>query len=84
MNSKNSKTSDSHRLLLNLSDKISLKRNQKYVAFQTLAFTIHVKIQKSHPEIINLKHQLRYGIKSFNCLMDHILYQIFKVTVNIP
>ena len=26
MNSKNSKTSDSHRLLLNTSDKISLKR----------------------------------------------------------
>ena len=32
MNSKNSKTSDPHRLLLNLTDKINLKRSDKYVA----------------------------------------------------
>ena len=32
MNSKNSGTSDTHRLLLNLSDKIFLKRSDKYVA----------------------------------------------------
>ena len=32
MNSGNRKTSDSHRLLLNLSDKINLKRSDKYVA----------------------------------------------------
>ena len=31
MNSENSKTSDPHRLLLNLLDKISLKRSDKYV-----------------------------------------------------
>ena len=32
MTSKNSKTYDFHRLILNLSDKINLKRNDKYVA----------------------------------------------------
>ena len=32
MNSENSKTSDPHRLLLNLSDKITLKKTEKYVA----------------------------------------------------
>ena len=32
MNSKNSKTSDPHRLLLNLPDKINLKRSDKNVA----------------------------------------------------
>ena len=32
MNSENSKTSDPHRLLLNLSDKISLKRKDNDVA----------------------------------------------------
>ena len=31
MNSENTKTSDPHRLLLNLSDKIYLKRSDKYV-----------------------------------------------------
>ena len=32
MNSKNSKTSDPHRLLINRTDKINLKRSDKYVA----------------------------------------------------
>ena len=32
MNSEYSKTSDSHRLLLNLSDKIHLKRSDSFVA----------------------------------------------------
>ena len=46
MNSVNSKTSDPHRLLLNLSDKINLKKSDKYVALSNLyyfikAFTIH-------------------------------------------
>ena len=37
MNSKSSKTSDPHRLLLNLSDKINLKRSDKYVALSNLS-----------------------------------------------
>ena len=32
MNSKTSKTSEPHRLLINLSDKTNLKRSDKYVA----------------------------------------------------
>ena len=37
MNSKNSKTSDPHRLLLNHTDKINLKRSDKYVALTNLS-----------------------------------------------
>ena len=37
MNSKNSKTCDPHRLLLNLTDKIQLKRSDKYVAISNLS-----------------------------------------------
>ena len=37
MNSENSKTSDDHRLLLNLSEKINLKRTDKYVALSNLS-----------------------------------------------
>ena len=37
MNSKNSGTSDSHRLLLNLTDRINLKRSEKYVALSNLS-----------------------------------------------
>ena len=33
MNSENSRTSDPHRLLFNISDKINLKRSDKDVAF---------------------------------------------------
>ena len=36
MNSVNIKTSGSHRLLLNVSDKINLKRSEKYVALANL------------------------------------------------
>ena len=46
MNSENSKTSDPHRLLLHLSDKINLRRSDKYIALsnQTFSFTIQGKI----------------------------------------
>ena len=44
MNSESSKTSDLHRLLLNISDKINLKRNDKYVALSNLSIIIHGKI----------------------------------------
>ena len=37
MNSENSKTSDPLRLLLNLPDKIDLKRSDKYVALSNLS-----------------------------------------------
>ena len=37
MNSENSKTSDPHRLLLNLTDKIDLRRKDKYIALSNLS-----------------------------------------------
>ena len=37
MNSKNSKTSNSHRILLNLLNEIGLKRSYKYVALSNLS-----------------------------------------------
>ena len=37
MNSENSKTSDSHRLFLNLREIINLKRSDKYVALSNLS-----------------------------------------------
>ena len=37
MNSENSKTSNPHRLLLNLTDKINLKRSDKYVGLSNLS-----------------------------------------------
>ena len=37
MNSRNSNTSDPHKLLHNLSDKIDLKKSAKYVALSNLS-----------------------------------------------
>ena len=37
MNSKNSKTSDRHRLLLHLTNKINLKRSDEYIALSNLS-----------------------------------------------
>ena len=51
--------------------------------YQILAFTIHEKYKKNHTKMINLKHQLRHGMKSLNYVMDHILFQIFKIILNI-
>ena len=49
MNSANSNTSDSHRLLLNLSDKINLKRSDKYVSVSNLSIYYTWKtIKKSY------------------------------------
>ena len=46
MNSENSKTSDPHGLLLNLTNKIDLRRKDKCIVLSKLSivFTIHGKI----------------------------------------
>ena len=82
MNSENSKTSDSLRLLLNLTYKINLKRSDKDVALSDLSISYTWKNIKSCTKRINLKYQLQHRMKSLNYLRDHILYQIFKITLN--
>ena len=49
MNSENSKTPDLHRLLLNLLDKINLKRSDKFVALSNLSiYYAYENIKKSY------------------------------------
>ena len=55
MNSKNSKTSDPHKLLLNLSEKIKLKRSDKYVAFSILSIYYTWKNTKKSYKINKFK-----------------------------
>ena len=50
MNSENSKTSDPHRLLLNLTDKIDLRRKDKYIALSNLSIYYTWKNIKSSYE----------------------------------
>ena len=72
MKSENSKISDPHRLLNNHSDKINLKRNDKCVALSNFSIYYNRKIQKNLTKIINLKCELRHGMKILNYLIDHI------------
>ena len=55
--------------------------------YQILAYTIHRKIlkqfKKSHIRTRNLKYQLRHGIKNLKYLMNLIIYQIYKIVLNI-
>ena len=52
LNSENSKTSNLHGLLHNLSDKINLKRSDKYVALSNLGNYYAWKNKKSYKSII--------------------------------
>ena len=85
MNSKNSKISEPDRLLLHLLNNINLKWSDKYgVLLNPRIYNTWKKKKKSHTKTINLKYQLQRGIKSLNYMMDHILYQIFKIILNTP
>ena len=66
MNSENSKTSDPHRLFLNLTDKINLTRSDKYVALSNLSIYYTWKNIKKSYKINNLEYQLRNGITRVN------------------
>ena len=81
MNSRISKTYDPHRLLLNLLDKKNMKRSHRYVTLSNLSIYYTWKNIK---KLMNLKHQLRNGVKSLNYLIHHILYQMFKTILNVP
>ena len=63
MNSENRKTSDPHRLLLNISDKTNIKGSDKYVA---VSIYDAWKNTKKPYKIIHLKYQLWHVIKSLN------------------
>ena len=58
MNSENSKTSDPHRLLLNLTDKIDLRRKDKYIALSNLSIYYTWKNIKRHLRITHSKYKL--------------------------
>ena len=78
LNSKNSRTSNPHRLTFNFSDKIHIKSVINILLYQILVSTIHTK-QKSHTETMNLKYQLLYRMIKLNYIVDHIRYQILKI-----
>ena len=58
MSSKNSRTSNLYRTLLNHTDKIKLKISDKYVGLANLRIYHTLKIFKNHTKIMILRYQL--------------------------
>ena len=58
MNSANNKIFNPHRLLLNLIDKINLKRSDKYITSSNLNNYYSWKNVKNYTKTMNLKYQL--------------------------
>ena len=79
MSSENSKASDLHRLLFNLSDKINLKRSNKYVGLSYLTIYYTWKNVKKSYKNNKLKISAPTWNENLKYLMDPILYQIFNV-----
>ena len=86
MNSKKSKTSHPHRLLINLTDKIDLRRKDKYIALSNLSIYYTWKnIKKSHKNnkfkmsapTWNEDFELPNGSHSISDIQDYFEY-IFK------
>ena len=78
-NSKTSKTSDPHRLLLNLTDKINLKISDKYVFLSNLRiyYTKNKKIKISAPTW-NDKNEFPDGSYSVSDIQDYFEYILKK------
>ena len=70
---KNSETSHHHRILLNLTDKIDLKRKTKYIGLSNLSIYYTWENIKMSYKNSYLKFQLHHAMKNLNYLMDHIL-----------
>ena len=67
MNFKNMKTYNPHSLLLNLSNKVNLKRSDKYTTLSKLSIYYTEKnIKTSHTKPTKLKYQLEHGMKCLN------------------
>ena len=76
MNSENSKTSKLHFLILKHTNKLDLRIGEKIIALSNLRIYYMQKNIKSSYN--NNKFKISVSTWNDNCLMDCILYQIFK------
>ena len=79
MNTENSKTNETHKFRLTLADKLNLNNPDKNMALANLSMYLTWKNIRSEYKKINLKCLLQLGMILLICLMDHVLFQIFKI-----
>ena len=78
MNSNNSRTNEFKKFLYEFTDKLNFKNPNKNMALANLK-TLNLYITT-----IDLKYVFQLGMMSLICLMDHILFQTFKIIWNMP
>ena len=85
MNSKNGKTNEPNRFKYDLIDKLDLKNPNKNMVLANLSIYYTWKNGKStynnNKFKISAPNQL--GMKHLTCLMDRIIYQKYKIILNI-
>ena len=82
LNSENNKSSAPHRLLLNLSDKINLKRSDKYVALSNLSIYYTWKNIKTSYKSNKFKISAPTWNEEFELPDESYMYHIFKITLD--
>ena len=82
MNSENTKRSKPHVLKLKLISKLDLRIGEKIIALSNLSIYYTWRNKKDHTITINLKYQHQHGMMNLNYQMNHIMYQISKITSN--
>ena len=86
MNTENSKTSESHRFKLDLTDKLNLKNPNKNIAVANLSIYYTWKIMKfftlTNTTTMNLKFQHELEMILLIYLMALALLKLFKITLN--
>ena len=83
MNTKNSKTNELNRFKYDLIDKLDLGNPNKNMALVNLSIYYIGKMLNQSIKTTNLKYQHQLGMKHLTCLMDCIIYQIYKTMLNI-
>ena len=82
MNTENSKTNEPHKFRLTLADKLNLKDPNKDIVLANLSIYYTWKNIKSDISTIKLKFLFQLGMMNLICLMDHILFQTFKIILS--
>ena len=83
MNTKNSKTSEPNGFKYDLIDKLDLKNPNKNMALGNLSIYYTWKNVKSTYNNNKFKISAPHGMKHLICLMDRIIYQKYKIILNI-
>ena len=84
MNTENSKTNESNKFIYQFTDKLNLKNpNNKNIGLVNLSIYYARKNIKSAYNNNKFKNILiRLGMMNLNCLMDHIQFLTFKITLS--